>query len=210
MKLNGARHWTVALAVTLTCFASPTWSSGLDRLKSFVQDTQSGQAQFTQTNLGARASSGAQNSSGTFQFSRPGKFRWEYQKPYPQTIVGDGHTLWIWDPDLKQVTRKKLNESLGSTPAAILAGDNALEKGFHLEEAGASEGLEWVLATPKTAESGFEKIRLGFDASSLARMELQDSFGHIIVIRFTQFNKKPHFEPDTFRFTPPPGADVIQ
>ena len=210
MKLNGARHWTVALAVTLTCFASPTWSSGLDRLKSFVQDTQSGQAQFTQTNLGAKASSGAQNSSGTFQFSRPGKFRWEYQKPYPQTIVGDGHTLWIWDPDLKQVTRKKLNESLGSTPAAILAGDNALEKGFHLEEAGASEGLEWVLATPKTAESGFEKIRLGFDASSLARMELQDSFGHIIVIRFTQFNKQPHFAPDTFHFTPPPDADVIQ
>jgi outer membrane lipoprotein carrier protein len=210
MNLNGTRHWTVALVVALTCFASPAWSGGLERLKNFVQDTQSGQAQFTQSNLGAKASSGEQNSSGTFQFSRPGKFRWEYQKPYPQTIVGDGHTLWIWDPDLKQVTRKKLNESLGSTPAAILAGDNALEKGFHLEEAGASEGLEWVMATPKTAESGFDKIRLGFDASSLARMELQDSFGHTIVIRFTQFNKTPHFAPDTFRFTPPPGADVIQ
>ena len=210
MNLNGTRCWTVALVVTLASVASPAWSSGLERLKIFVQDTQSGQAQFTQSNLGAKPSSGAQNSSGTFQFSRPGKFRWEYQKPYPQTIVGDGHTLWIWDPDLKQVTRKKLNESLGSTPAAILAGDNALEKGFHLEEAGASEGLEWVMATPKTAESGFEKIRLGFDAASLARMELQDSFGHIIVIRFTQFNKTPHFAPDTFRFTPPPGADVIQ
>jgi outer membrane lipoprotein carrier protein len=194
----------------LAGLSGPAWSSGLERLKSFMQDTQAGQAQFTQTNLGVKASSGAQNSSGTFQFSRPGKFRWEYQKPYPQTIVGDGRTLWIWDPDLRQVTRKKLNESLGSTPAAILAGDNALEKGFHLEEAGASEGLEWVMATPKTTESGFERIRLGFDASSLSRMELQDSFGHIIIIRFTQFNKAPHFASDAFRFTPPPGADVIQ
>ncbi len=210
MKLKSTRHMAVGLMAVLAGLSMSAWGSGLDRLKSFVQDTQSGQAQFTQTSLGAKASSTAQSSSGMFQFSRPGKFRWEYQKPYPQTIVGDGRTLWIWDPDLKQVTRKKLNESLGSTPAAILAGDNALEKGFHLEEAGASEGLEWVMATPKTAESGFEKIRLGFDASSLARMELQDSFGHTIVIRFTQFNKAPHFSPDAFRFTPPSGADVIQ
>jgi len=210
VKRNRSRFIAVGLMVVLASFSVPAWSSGLERLKSFVQDTQSGQAQFTQTNLGVKASSGAQTSSGTFQFSRPGKFRWEYQKPYPQTIVGDGRTLWIWDPDLKQVTRKKLNESLGSTPAAILAGDNALEKGFHLEEAGTSEGLEWVMATPRTAGSGFEKIRLGFDAASLSRMELQDSFGHTIVIRFAQFNKAPHFAPDTFRFAPPPGADVIQ
>ena len=210
MKQNGTRFIAAGLMVMLAGFSSIVWSSGLEQLKRFVQDTQSGQAQFTQTNLGARSPSGAQNSSGIFQFSRPGKFRWEYQKPYPQTIVGDGRTLWIWDPDLKQVTRKKLNESLGSTPAAILAGDNALEKGFRLEEAGTSEGLEWVMATPKSAESGFEKIRLGFDAASLARMELQDSFGHTIVIRFSQFNKSPHFASDAFHFTPPAGADVIQ
>ncbi|MHB8353313.1 MAG: outer membrane lipoprotein chaperone LolA [Burkholderiales bacterium] len=210
MKRGRIHRVALGLMVLLAGLSGSVWSSGLEQLKRFVQDTQSGQAQFTQTSLGTKSSSSGQNSSGLFQFSRPGKFRWEYQKPYPQTIVGDGHTLWIWDPDLKQVTRKKLNESLGSTPAAILAGDNALEKGFRLEEGGTSEGLEWVMATPKTAESGFERIRLGFDASSLARMELQDSFGHIITIRFAQFNKAPHFAPDTFRFTPPPGADVIQ
>src|SRR5487761_2278586 len=167
MKWNSSLATALGWMAVLAGFSGLAWSSGLEQLKRFVQDTQSGQAQFTQTNLGVKSSSSAQSSSGLFQFSRPGKFRWEYQKPYPQTIVGDGHTLWIWDPDLRQVTRKKLNESLGSTPAAILAGDNALEKGFHLEEAGASEGLEWIMATPKTAESGFEKIRLGFDAVSL-------------------------------------------
>ncbi len=210
MKQKRSRRMAWVLTAVMLGTAGSAWSSGLERLKHFVQDTQSGQAQFTQTNHGAKAASAAQNSSGLFQFSRPGRFRWEYQKPYPQTIVGDGRTLWIWDPDLKQVTRKKLNESLGSTPAAILAGDNALEKGFHLEEGGASEGLEWVMATPRTADSGFERIRLGFDAVALVRMELQDSFGHTITIHFSQFDKAPHFAPDTFRFTPPAGADVIQ
>ncbi len=204
------RFNAVVAFVMVAVVMGPAWGSGLDRLRSFVQDTQMGQAQFTQTSINAKGPSNGASSSGVFQFSRPGKFRWEYQKPYPQTIVGDGHTLWIWDPDLKQVTRKQLKESLGSTPAAILAGDNALEKGFHLEDGGSTEGLEWVVATPKTHDSGFDRIRLGFDSSSLARMELQDSFGHVISILFTRFNKAPHFAPDTFRFTPPAGADVIQ
>ncbi|MDE2343212.1 MAG: outer membrane lipoprotein chaperone LolA [Betaproteobacteria bacterium] len=186
------------------------WAGGLDRLRTFVQDTKSGEAQFTQTNLSAKSGQVGSKSSGLFQFSRPGRFRWEYREPYPQLIVGDGQTLWIWDPDLKQVTRKKLSDSLGSTPAAILAGDNALEKGFRLEEDGQSDGLEWVLATPKTRDSGFERVRLGFDATSLARMELRDNFGHTILIRFTGFRMAPRFAPDAFHFTPPAGADVIQ
>lgn len=204
------RHLGAGALVALLFAAQGAWAGGLDRLRAFVQDTRSGEAQFTQTNLSAKSGAAGSKSSGLFQFSRPGRFRWEYREPYPQLIVGDGQTLWIWDPDLKQVTRKKLSNSLGSTPAAILAGDNALEKGFRLEEDGQSDGLEWVLATPKTHDSGFERVRLGFDASSLARMELRDSFGHTILIRFTGFKTAPHFAPDTFRFTPPAGADVIQ
>ncbi len=184
-------------------------ASGMERLKSFMQDTQAGEAHFTQ-NAFKSSTDKTQTSTGVFQFSRPGRFRWEYQKPYPQTIVGDGHTLWIWDPDLMQVTRKKMSESLGSTPAAILAGENALDKGFSLEEAPPSGEMEWVVATPKTPESGFERIRLGFDTHSLVEMELLDNFGHTIRIVFSQFNKSPHFGPESFRFIPPAGADVIQ
>ena len=204
------RHLGAGALMALLLGAQGSWAGGLERLRAFVQDTRSGEAQFTQTNLSAKSGGGGSNSSGLFQFSRPGRFRWEYREPYPQLIVGDGKTLWIWDPDLKQVTRKKLADSLGSTPAAILAGDNALEKGFTLQDDGQSDGLEWVLATPRTRESGFERVRLGFDASSLARMELHDSFGHTILIRFTAFKTAPRFAPDTFRFTPPAGADVIQ
>jgi outer membrane lipoprotein carrier protein len=192
------------------CLASAgAMASGMDRLKAFVEGTRAGRADFTQVTTHASGKSEAP-STGVFEFSRPGKFRWEYRKPYPQTIVGDGHTLWIWDPDLKQVTRKKLAESLGSTPAAILAGENALEKGFRLSDDGTSDGLEWVLALPKTAESGFQRIRLGFNADSLARMDLKDSFGHTISIRFGRLDKTPHFSSDTFQFTPPSGSDIIE
>lgn len=190
--------------------AQGAWADGLERLRAFMQDTHSGEAQFTQANASAKRGGAGTTSTGLFQFSRPGRFRWEYRTPYPQTIVGDGKTLWIWDPDLKQVTRKKLADSLGSTPAAILAGDNAMERGFRLENDGQSDGLEWVLAIPKTRDSGFERVRLGFDATSLARMELRDNFGHTILIRFTAFKTAPHFAPDAFHFIPPAGADVIQ
>ncbi len=199
----------LAVGVLGLGLVSQVHASGLERLKFFMQDTRAGEAHFTQQAVKSSADK-AQSSSGLFQFSRPGRFRWEYQKPYPQTIVGDGHTLWIWDPDLMQVTRKKMSESLGSTPAAILAGENTLDKGFSLEEAPPAEGLEWVLATPKSRDSGFERIRLGFDAHSLVQMELLDNFGHTIRIAFSQFNPAPHFAPDTFRFVPPAGADLIQ
>ncbi|WP_297480325.1 outer membrane lipoprotein carrier protein LolA [Ferrovum sp.] len=185
-------------------------ASGLDRLHAFLRDTHRGEAQFEQRNLKGNGDSGGTVSRGVFLFSRPGKFRWEYRSPYPQTLVADGQTLWIWDPDLQQVTRKKMSQSLGSTPAALLAGDDALEKGYVVTEGGESEGLEWVMAKPKSTESGFEWVRMGFTDQALARMELQDSFGHTLSIVFTQFDRDPKFTPDTFRFTPPPGADIIQ
>ena len=205
---QGSDPWW-GLTPVLLLLALHADASGLERLKQFVSGTENGRAEFTQTTLNAQGKTEGTASTGTFEFSRPGKFRWEYRSPFPQTIVGDGQTLWIWDPDLRQVTRKKLTQSLGSTPAALLAGDNALEKGFTLKEGGASEALEWVDATPKNTDSGFEHIRLGFGADSLARMELQDSFGHTISIRFNHVDKRPIFGANTFHFTPPAGADVI-
>ncbi|NDU87649.1 MAG: outer membrane lipoprotein chaperone LolA [Ferrovum sp.] len=201
--------WQALAYVFIATLPSVAWSTGLDRLQSFLRNTPMGQAQFEQQSRKGQESSG-EISRGLFQFSRPGKFRWEYQSPFPQTLVADGQTLWIWDPDLQQVTRKKLNQGLGSTPAALLAGDNTLEKGFDLKEGEENSGLEWVIATPKSQESGFEEIRMGFNAQTLARMELTDNFGHTIIIRFSGFDRAPHFNAETFHFVPPAGADVIQ
>ena len=201
------RGWVIA---GLLMVGSPAWAGGLERLHQFLQETRQGQVTFEQQTLKGEADGAGEVSHGVFMFSRPGKFRWEYRSPYPQTLVADGHDLWIWDPDLQQVTRKPLDQSLGATPAALLAGSNGLDKDFRLEDDGTREGLEWVNAIPRTEASGFSMVKLGFDGRWLARMELRDNFGHHLMIRFGGFNGEPKFTADTFHFVPPPGADVIQ
>lgn len=196
----------LALAgVAGTAFAA---GSGIAQLRQFVETARSAEGRFEQT---VQSTSGRkpQQASGSFVFSRPGKFRWTYEQPYPQLLVSDGEKLWSWDRDLNQVTVRPLGDALGSTPAAILAGEGALEQDFELAEGGSSDGLEWVLARPKKDESSFESMRLGLSDGLLRRMELRDNFGQttLIVISGLVPNARP--DPAEFRFVPPAGADVI-
>ncbi|OHC90792.1 MAG: outer membrane lipoprotein carrier protein LolA, partial [Sideroxydans sp. RIFOXYD2_FULL_59_7] len=115
-------------------------AGAVDQLKSFISGTRSAQAEFTQTVLDSKGRK-MQTASGTMQFVRPGKFRWEYRQPYAQLIVGDGEKFWLYDADLEQVTVRKLDAALGSSPAALLSGNNEIERGFLLEEAGEQYGL---------------------------------------------------------------------
>lgn len=183
-------------------------ASGVDSLKNFLQGSRTVKAQFTQT-VQDRNGKQIQTASGTMQFSRPGKFRWEYAKPYPQLIVGDGSRVWMYDADLNQVTVRKLDQALGNTPAALLAGNNAIEQNFTLAEAGKIDGLEWVEATPKGKESSFERIRLAFRDATLEAMELRDHFGQTTLIRFAGLVLNPKLDPKLFTFEPPQGADVV-
>jgi chaperone LolA len=150
-----------------------------------------------------------QQASGKMAFARPGKFRWDYAKPYAQLIVGDGVKLWLYDADLDQVTVKPLSAIVAGTPAALLAGDNAIEKFFGLQNAGNANGLEWLEATPKNRDTGFERIRMGFRGDVLAQMELLDFFGQRTTLRFVNFSRNPTFAVSHFRFVPPKGADII-
>jgi chaperone LolA len=180
----------------------------VDMLQQFMTRTQTVEADFTQTIVDKNGKV-VQKSSGTMALSRPGKFRWEYEKPYKQLIVGDGTRLWLYDKDLDQVTVKKLGAALGSTPAALLAGNNDIEKRYIVTDAGNSDGLEWAQAVPRTQGSGFESIRMGFNQSGLAAMELQDQFGQTTTIRFSNVRRNVKLADNLFSFTPPPGADVI-
>lgn len=184
-------------------------ASGVAKLKSFLDNTRSLRAEFVQTVV-AKSGRKPQNSAGLMMFQRPGKFRWQVEKPYPQLMVGDGEKFWIYDPELKQVTVKKMGKTLGATPAALLAGEGSasLEKNFTLAEGGERDGLEWVEATPRSADSGFEKVRLGFAGDNLRAMELLDSFGQTTALIFNRVERNPSLAPGLFRFTPPPGADV--
>lgn len=183
-------------------------ATALDKLKAFVEGTKSGRADFVQTVV-SKSGRKPQNAAGRMMFSRPGKFRWTYDKPYYQLIVGDGERLWVYDRDLNQVSTKKLAAALGSSPAALLAGDNALEKNFELKEGGTADGIEWVDAQPKSQDSGFQFLRIGFVGDTLRAMELTDSFGQVTTIAFEKFERNPQIPAGQFRFTPPKGADVL-
>jgi outer membrane lipoprotein carrier protein len=183
-------------------------ASGTEALKSFLGQTQSVKARFAQMVLD-RNLRPLQQAQGVMQFSRPGKFRWDYAKPYEQTIVGDGSRLWIYDRDLNQVTVRKLDRALGASPAALLAGSNDLERDFTLTDSGSKDGLDWLDAVPKTRDTAFERVRMGFGKAGLAAMELRDQFGQITVITFADVERNPRIPAEVFRFTPPKGADVI-
>jgi outer membrane lipoprotein carrier protein len=198
---------TSLIAITVL-FSGMSHADSLDKLKAFISGTQTMRASFEQ-NLTDKNGKKLQAASGTMQFSRPGKFRWEYVKPYKQQIVGDGAKLWIFDPDLNQVTVKKLGDSLGDSPAALLAGNNDLEKYYLLTDAGKLADIEWLEAVPKNKDSTFERMRMGFSGDALTLMELKDNFGQTTLIKFTSLEKNPKLAGDVFKFVPPKGADVV-
>jgi len=151
-----------------------------------------------------------ERASCTFAFARPGKFRWTYDKPNKQVLVGDGAKLWIHDPDLNQVTVKRIDAAISSTPAALLAGKDDITALFTLRDAGAADGLEWVEATPKSQDTGFERVRLGLKGKTLAAMELRDQLGGRTMLQFSDLKANAPVAPGEFKFTPPKGADVLE
>jgi outer membrane lipoprotein carrier protein len=195
--------FSAALAALPASAADP-----VETLRSFVRDVKSGHADFTQTVTspdGARKKS----SAGSFDFARPNRFRFAYAKPFEQTIVGDGEKVWIYDADLNQVSSRKLGQALGATPAALLAG-GSLERDFDLANLPAKDGLDWAEAKPKAKDGAFQSVRVGFQGSTLAALEIVDSFGQRSLLRFSAFAPNVSIPAETFRFTVPPGADVIE
>jgi outer membrane lipoprotein carrier protein len=183
-------------------------ASSLERFAEFMTGTLTARGEFEQKIFDGNRKL-LQESRGVLAFSRPGKFRWSYLKPYAQLIVGDGSKVWIYDEDLKQVTVKKLDLALGSTPAALLAGNNEAMRAFRLSDKGSKDGLEWLEALPRDKEGNFERIRMGFSPSGLQIMELVDGFGQTTVLRFKTLERNPKLDSALFRFSPPKGADVI-
>lgn len=200
------RHLLLALAAAFAC--STARADAVDSLREFVRDVKSGKAGFTQT---VTSADGARKkiSSGSFEFTRPNRFRFAYAKPFEQLIVGDGSKVWIYDPDLKQASSRKLTQALGSTPAALLAG-GSIEQDFTLKSEPAQGGLDWALATPKASDGAIKSMRVGFKGKELAAVEITDNFGQRSLIQFSGFAANPTLPPETFRFVPPAGADVIE
>jgi outer membrane lipoprotein carrier protein len=196
------------LLVCAALVACSSHASSLERFRSYVRSTQGARADFEQK-VYDRSQKLVQESAGSFVFLRPGRFRWSYAKPYPQLVVGDGERVWIYDEDLNQVTVRRTARAIGSTPAALLAGAQDIEKAFELSDAGDRDGLAWLEAVPREREAGFERVRLGLGVSGVEAMELVDHFGQTTKLRFHAIARNPKVDASEFRFTPPKGADVL-
>jgi outer membrane lipoprotein carrier protein len=191
-------------------------ATGLEALDAFIKNTRSGRAQFVQQ-VTSPPKEGhiarVRNSSGSFEFLRPNRFRFVFKKPLEQVIVADGQTLWLYDVDLAQATARKQAQALGTTPAALIASATdlrAMEAEFELSNAAPSEGQDWVLARPRSKDGGLQTVRIGFKGATLASLEILDSFGQRSVMQFTQFEANASLDNALFQFKPPPGVDVLR
>lgn len=206
---------TIAAAVLAAMGVSAAWADGLSSLENFIRTAKSGRADFTQV-VTAPAKDGqvrTKTSTGTFEFARPNRFRFAYKKPFEQTIVADGQTLWLYDVDLNQVTQRRQSKVLGSTPAALLASSpdlDTLRRDFDLQALPEKDGLQWVQATPKVKEGQLRAMKAGFRGDDLAALEILDGFGQRSLITFTGMQLNAAVGADAFRFQPPKGVDVVQ
>lgn len=208
--LGLARHLVrpLAAAALLLAAAGAARADAVEALRDFVREAKTGRAAFTQT---VTAPDGAKkkSSSGSFEFARPNRFRFEYRRPYEQLIVGDGQKVWIFDADLQQASSRPLAQALGSTPAALLAG-GALEKDFNLSNLPSAQGLDWVQATPRDKEAAFQSLRVAFKGRTLAAIEIVDSFGQHSRLDFSELATNVLVAPESFRFVPPKGVAVVE
>ncbi len=205
----------ILTSALLLAAAQLAHADGLQSLEAFMQNAQAGKAEFTQT-VTSPAKDGqaarSKTSSGEFSFQRPGRFKFDYRKPFAQQIVADGKTLWMYDADLNQVTQRAQAKVLDATPAAILASAaslQALRADFDLKAAPDQDGLQWVQATPKAREGQLQSVRVGFAGSQLAAIDMLDSFGQRSLMRFTNVQTSASLPADTFKFVAPKGADVL-
>jgi len=194
--------------VLLLCAATLPAAAGSANLKHFFQDVRTYSAHFQQVVLDENKRS-LQETSGTLWIERPGKFRWDYGKPSNQQIVGDGKRLWVYDPDLKQVSVRSLSGAVGDTPAQLLAGSGDWEQYFTVKQLGKDGGLDWIQMSPKKKDSGFDFIRLGFAGRMLRTVELIDGLGQTTRITLSAARENTKIDAAKFKFTPPAGVDVI-
>lgn len=197
---------TVWFAALVGIFSSAALADGITAARAFNNDVRSFSGSFTQTVKSAKKT---QSTSGTFSILRPGYFKWQYNKPYKQLIVGDGQYVWLFDQDLDQVMRRTQRTALGTSPAAILSDKEAMEKNYTLKNDGQEGDIEYVAATPKNKDSEYRSIRLGFKEAELITMQLTDSFGNFTTVTFNGMQINPKLAPAAFRFTPPKGVDVL-
>lgn len=200
---------TAAIALCAWLPATADAATAQEQLHAFVSSVTAATGSFTQATTGGAQSQPRAPQSGTFSFQRPGKFKWSVQKPYEQLIVSDGKQVYQYDPDLAQVTVRKVDQAIGTSPAAILFGSGSLEQSFDVSALPAKDGLEWLRAKPRTTDAGFSRVDIGFKDNQPVRIELLDAFGQTTRVDLSNIAPNPRISAQDFQFTPPKGVDVV-
>lgn len=196
------------IAAALLLVAQGAQAGAREQLQAFTKGLKGLDGQFSQQVFDQRGKQ-KEASTGRVAVSAPRLFRWEYAKPYPQLIVADGKTVWVYDPDLQQASKRPQGVEEANSPLAILLDPARLDRDFVVREDGARDGVEWMKLTPRSGEAAFKSARLGFAKGGLAKMEYVDALGQRTVIGFGQWKRNPAFAKGTFVFVPAKGVDVI-
>ena len=198
-----------AVSALLLIMSASTYADGLADLQRFYSEIQSYSASFEQVVVDENLKL-LEASSGEFSIERPGKFHWHYTSPSEQLIIGDGTQVWIYDVELEQITHRQSEAAVSQTPAMLLSGKGNLDDSFILEDAGQQDGLDWVRMLPKSKDSGFTDVRIGFLSGKLQLLEMKDSFGQTTRMNFKSIQENIDIPEEIFIFIPPPGVDVIE
>jgi outer membrane lipoprotein carrier protein len=198
----------ITIFLVFTCARTAIASPGLDALNYFFNEINTFEARFGQKVLDESLTE-VDDGQGKLWIHRPGRFRWDYDPPDAQEIVGDGENVWIHDIELEQVTVRDQDQTLGKSPAILLAGSGNLDENYVIEDIGTQGRYDWVNLIPKSEESGFNEVRIGFEDNRLRLLELLDNLGQTTRIVFVDLKENTPISPAVFNFVPPQGVDII-
>ncbi len=200
---------SVLLMAMGTVVQAATDAAALARLDRFFSEVDTLQGRFTQEVTDEQGKP-IQRGQGRVWLARPGRFRWEYEKPYPQIILADGERLWIYDRELEQATAKPQREALGAAPIALLDRRGDLEDQFEVKGAARRDGLDWITLEPRIQDTEFVRVELGLEGAVVRRMRLLDQFGQTTRIAFEDLKINRPIEARVFRLDLPEGVDVLR
>jgi outer membrane lipoprotein carrier protein len=201
--------WFAGLVLLLSLPNFAHAGAGRARLDAFLNGLTTLEANFAQTLVDEKGKA-IERSNGIVYLQRPGRFRWNYKQPYQQEIIADGQKVWVYDPELEQVTVKTLDEAVGNTPALLLGGGVKIDEHFLVKEEGSTGGFDWVTLKPKGKSAQYSAIKMGFNTSDLAAMHFTDNLGQTTRILFDGVKRNPRLSVGLFNFKPPPGVDVLE
>lgn len=197
------------LAIFITFFTSTVMAAETSELTVLLNGIKTMRAGFTQTVFDNHGKA-VMKSNGSMALERPGKFRWEVTKPMPQTIIANAERLWVYDPDLQQVTIRSLKTEAGEAPALLLSHQNAaLESDYKIQTLSEKDGLRWFVLKPKKNDNMFASVKMGFAKNELKEMLLDDQIGHSTRVQFQKIEMNTSLPSSLFVFKAPAGTDVI-